>query len=546
MNTLCQKGYPLLSQSLPGSASIRVHLCVVCAIVSSLATSPAGAENELRNWMVCGDSSQLWLSVILEPTGKLQTTSLQRIPRREKYLALRPRKGRALAATLVRGNLHVIYENSTHFKLTLDEPFDQNPEWRSRLELEPEYRPIDVVSTSSATTQRLSILAATDADNGGEQMVVLINQANKTWDKIPTGVAFHPQHNVQLIADDRSLLLVVQEPEMPLSLRRWVDQNWSEPVQTGIAPPHVLLDVVNVAGRWLIVTGETRANRSLQCFNLQAWAQIDDYWSPVGKLEFEKTGIPRTQIAVTGFQNYLMVYHGPDQVSGKTIENQLHHCAWVTGRTHQANFETIKTGLYSDLGRPENTWSSWLLPVALMALLFMFFSRKQPTSAPTGRTDLPQLPLAPFWLRTVALVIDLLASGMLTIGLYMILWPAELQEVSQHFLDGGLRFDDSVFSVRLIGVGFIVQFICLTLPELLWAATPGKLLTGLRVVNVQGEPALAWQMVLRNFTKMFEVHMLLPLFIALVTPQRQRLGDMLARTVVVKNRSVKKIMENAE
>ncbi len=75
-----------------------------------------------------------------------------------------------------------------------------------------------------------------------------------------------------------------------------------------------------------------------------------------------------------------------------------------------------------------------------------------------------------------------------------------------------------------------------TVMEMLTGRTVGKTLTGLRVVNEVGEPAARWQILVRNVSRMIE---LLPplwplLLVAVITAKRQRLGDVLARTVVVK------------
>ncbi|MAT69089.1 MAG: hypothetical protein CMJ58_06140 [Planctomycetaceae bacterium] len=74
--------------------------------------------------------------------------------------------------------------------------------------------------------------------------------------------------------------------------------------------------------------------------------------------------------------------------------------------------------------------------------------------------------------------------------------------------------------------------------EVLWSRTPGKLLTGLKVVGPSGEPCTGRQAVVRTVARLVEVNPILlgalPAAIAIMTNKhRQRLGDRLAETFVV-------------
>ncbi len=74
----------------------------------------------------------------------------------------------------------------------------------------------------------------------------------------------------------------------------------------------------------------------------------------------------------------------------------------------------------------------------------------------------------------------------------------------------------------------------------LWdGRTPGKWLLGIRVVDQEGFPASGAQHLLRGLFWPFEVLVVVPVPLAVLfvatTPQRQRLGDMVAGTVVVRD-----------
>ncbi|MBN1555016.1 MAG: RDD family protein [Phycisphaerae bacterium] len=86
-----------------------------------------------------------------------------------------------------------------------------------------------------------------------------------------------------------------------------------------------------------------------------------------------------------------------------------------------------------------------------------------------------------------------------------------------------------------------------TIMDLRYGATPGKMLLRLRSVNENGRKPNFREAVLRNFTKAIELSMLVSpmawlmmifVLLPLLTRNRQRLGDMIARTAVVERRSL--------
>lgn len=99
---------------------------------------------------------------------------------------------------------------------------------------------------------------------------------------------------------------------------------------------------------------------------------------------------------------------------------------------------------------------------------------------------------------------------------------------------------DAFFFVGLLATvfGYHVVF------EASAGATPGKWLVGIRVVEVHGNPPRYWQALVRTLARLVEVNPLLfgglPAgLIADNTKYRQRLGDLLARTFVVKVRDLR-------
>jgi uncharacterized RDD family membrane protein YckC len=85
-----------------------------------------------------------------------------------------------------------------------------------------------------------------------------------------------------------------------------------------------------------------------------------------------------------------------------------------------------------------------------------------------------------------------------------------------------------------------------TLTELFTGATLGKLLMGCRVVNLAGGPPHVWQVLVRNLFKAMEMVAPPLLVLAVINPFQQRLGDLVARTVVVSHRNPAKPKDPAD
>ena len=112
------------------------------------------------------------------------------------------------------------------------------------------------------------------------------------------------------------------------------------------------------------------------------------------------------------------------------------------------------------------------------------------------------------------------------------------------FGDLGGKSEDgtSSFSVSLNGAPFVlfllVSIAYFLLFEGLAAATPGKLLLGLRVVKVDGSRYEWGNVVVRNVLRVVDglpVFYVVGLICVAVTKKHQRLGDMAAGTVVVRS-----------
>ncbi len=170
-----------------------------------------------------------------------------------------------------------------------------------------------------------------------------------------------------------------------------------------------------------------------------------------------------------------------------------------------------------------------MVSVVVLATLLLFgFWRRDPTvnelALPAGLT------LAPLGRRALAGVIDL-TPGLLVGSLAFRL---SLDELYQWWPGRGVGAE----WVRLIpGLTTIAVTVLHTaLLETLTARSLGKWCTGLRVTGLQGQRPRAWQALVRCGLKAFDLIAYLLLVLPVISPYRQRLGDMIASTVVVTGR----------
>jgi len=86
--------------------------------------------------------------------------------------------------------------------------------------------------------------------------------------------------------------------------------------------------------------------------------------------------------------------------------------------------------------------------------------------------------------------------------------------------------------------GFAIAIIYFVVTEAVWSATPAKLLLGMQVVRESDGGKIGWgESVIRNVLRVvdfFPTLYLVGFFFAVSSPKTQRLGDRIARTVVIR------------
>jgi uncharacterized RDD family membrane protein YckC len=97
--------------------------------------------------------------------------------------------------------------------------------------------------------------------------------------------------------------------------------------------------------------------------------------------------------------------------------------------------------------------------------------------------------------------------------------------------------DENLPAIQAIAV-IATFFFYYLVPESLFAATPGKLIMGIKVASRDGRPCTAAQALVRNLLRIVDANpfsgILVGSLVVVLTKHKQRIGDLLAGTVVVR------------
>jgi uncharacterized RDD family membrane protein YckC len=137
-----------------------------------------------------------------------------------------------------------------------------------------------------------------------------------------------------------------------------------------------------------------------------------------------------------------------------------------------------------------------------------------------------EVQLASLGVRTFGAIVDIL--------IVVVIWSA-FGLVFGGAPDRGVGFKLEGAPAALSFAGMLAYFI---VTEAVWGGTPGKMLLGMRVVNEENGLQIGWRRsAVRNLLRVVDVFpafYLVGFLLAVSSPKTQRLGDRIARTVVIR------------
>lgn len=191
---------------------------------------------------------------------------------------------------------------------------------------------------------------------------------------------------------------------------------------------------------------------------------------------------------------------------------------------------------------PPPASSDWQDAVSLALVLglmtFIMWTRREqvtrPAILPVG------FALASVWRRALATIVDALPALVITMPFAASVVPSTVQAFDVTAFEETLADPQMQSKLLPIQLGFLgIYGVWCLVWELVLASTPGKLLLGCRVLSLSGSRPTAVQSLWRNALRVLMVGLGPPgwivtlMMMVLVTRNRQRLGDVMAGTIVV-------------
>lgn len=263
-----------------------------------------------------------------------------------------------------------------------------------------------------------------------------------------------------------------------------------------------------------------------------AASSIQDPWDKAGPLNDEKGDellLPAGS-AIGLFNDRLAIFRfGPGEPELAT---------WIVGATakQEKSFEPVPALTGREGPGTSHGVRDLISTLVVVAVVLLLFWRRQesgmnPLELPNG------LQIAGPGRRAVGFLIDAAPAAAIVVWLYfdpIASFYHELQaaaQARQPMRDAPTEVLWAWFWFRVIYVSYSTVF------ELLWTTTPGKRLLGCRVFAESLERPSFVQIGIRNISRMVELEPFLQIWpfmlIVFFTRNRQRLGDLLARTIVI-------------
>jgi uncharacterized RDD family membrane protein YckC len=193
------------------------------------------------------------------------------------------------------------------------------------------------------------------------------------------------------------------------------------------------------------------------------------------------------------------------------------------------------------VNRDMKQWVRWLSGreaemIVLIIVLTLLYLKRQ--DAFFDQTSFPEsfVP-APFWRRGLAWFLDFfpvtLISWLITIGFY-----PELKTLidDQNFLLAQPENMHGLGHHEALTILFLVTTFLFVIYQIAWesllGASPGKKVLRLQVIDYKGHRPGFKQIFLRNIFRVFETLPMIILLLLLFTRRRQRIGDLMAQTII--------------
>lgn len=501
-------------------------------ILAMMINAMAVAAPAVGGLLVAGDAKNLWV-VRVNPHGEFIT--LHRSPEAPDDTVYRVLKatGHPQAIAAYDNTLYCIYSDLSVQALRFSQAGSYLPTLRAQqlAPLDAAGKLIGFVAGREGPIAMLhrpetnggsAHLQDTDAPNSPDEKDPAIKPADPDspltmyrlrlgrWESMPVPKDLTPDHFMQLvmISPKQSRLAILSETQPPsgLIVHTFDGKEWSRdryllklsPLSQGVGVQNDLAIVAPLAGA---------ESRQFNLFYLRQGSV-----APRGTIKPITPGQPWF---ATAYNNRITVVLSDD-------DNPLRWAQYtIDDATRQSEPSELTEAAPSMAPDP---MTLVFIVAIVIGMLFLFATARREPGA-----SVPHLPpdvrtVGPG--RAIAALIDLAPAVIIAMIVFKLRNPAD---VFSNWPGTTTEWKKVLPAALAITIYVTHTSVC----ELLFAASLGKAIMGLRVVNLFGEPPHIWQVLTRNLFKAVELIAPLLLVLPLLSEHHQRLGDLVARTLVV-------------
>ncbi len=519
---------------------------VLAGAISARADTPEWKA--ARVWAIGGDA-HVWVVAASAAKGTaLSDVQFWYSPAREgERIQLRPRPylppvaGNPLAVAADAVGLRMLFSDLTTCDYFPKRPFTPGANWQEQCKIAPLTWCGDAtepVLWALVETQALTPPPATEGDEGEESKSPPVEEIHEQWTVLrlhegvwrrmvgPSAADGGRRFWMAARAGELNLFWVHEKEVLVASLHegRW-------------GPAEVVLKGESIRHAWTGANADgpmfiACKSREGEAAPVEVFRRQKNAWSMVGQLregnEFLSVDPQTTSLAVAADQVI---------IARRTSKGQVEYGVCDPEGVRPVRFEELS--LYRE---PAATTTEWqdavVLGLVLGVMTLVLWMRRSQVAAPIA---LPVgLVPAAVWRRVLATVLDFAPAAILLMPWWLSVMPdsaihGDLQSITR-------QAEDPEIQARLAPVQYstvLVYGLWCMIWEMLIGTSPGKYLFGCRVLSVLGSRAGPRQILVRNLVRVLMVSMgasgliVTLMMIVMVTRNRQRVGDLLAGTIVV-------------
>lgn len=553
-----------------------VFVALTSAAWAACAQSPSSQPaSPTRQLVAAGNENVVWLihTTTSEAPyrGRInQFASLTPGGTAFKLLAIDPEVGRIALATVADSSLHVVFDDGTHYsysqlgrQVEVNLPGKAMPDAiggsprggrvyamvRHRIGRQVRARQAAATTSAPATQpasdsppaeQPRTTAPEAEPDLLADDQFDLVAYQKLGWQYVAAAeplAAVGTPDRLWLCAADEAVHLLWYRTDDTGNIHHvaWNGRVWSADEPIRLDAELLEATVMLVENRLTVVAGMRSDNGGGTTWTL--WQRMDG-WQRREDLDFRDSGTAatpsprRTAIAAFGQNLLATVMDGSQRIQSGTWSAE--------GGKSKRPLEvvTVFDPPPKPLVDPRTREYANLIIVVVIILLIWWRRQRSlamPAALPAG------VELANHWKRLGAFVLDLLPALLVNAWLWVAPAAAFVRELSQIGDWQNAPIPDPPARLVLGWVlVIIVHAIYCGVSEAVWGRTPGKRLLGCRPCSEVGKPASLRQIVIRNAARLLELGPYLQiwplLLLVVLTRNHQRLGDLLAQTIVVEDK----------